>query len=118
MQNGNLRIRTPFRFPTCAGYFPSQVTFTRPLLDYPKLEDIFEELDITALFQGVNQNLKLIKEGVLNIITGNTLSPAQKDCIFLEGKTRPDKVKELNSFLLFQEEEDLSSTAGILKSSN
>ena len=112
MQTRKLWVWTSFKLSKCSGYSSSKVIITRPLLNYPKLEDIFEDLNITTLFQGVNQNLKLIKEGVLNLITGKILSPAQRNFISLDGKTQFKKIKELNSFLLFCEEEHLSSTAG------
>jgi hypothetical protein len=83
-------------------------------LDYPKLEKIFDELDFSKMFNVLNLNLKEIKEGILNLITGNDLSQSQKSFINIEEKSifqMDEKFKKLNTFILFEDYENLSSTA-------
>ena len=66
------------------------------------------------MFQTLNQNLKEIKEGILNVITGRELSTTQKMFISLEKDIKKEvnkDFKELNTFILYEESEELSTTA-------
>ena len=84
------------------------------MLDYPKLEDIFEELNITSLFDSLNQNLREIKDGILNLITGNGLSEEQSKFICHEKREIDNealKLQEVNNFILFKDFGCVSSTA-------
>jgi len=66
------------------------------------------------MFNVLNLNLREIKEGILNLITGNQLTQSQKSFINLEGKVNyelNEKFKNLNTFILYEEIDCLSSTA-------
>lgn len=67
------------------------------------------------MFKILNQNLREIKDGIVNLITGGELSSSQKSFInSAKNQTQKpdDRFKTLNTFILYQDVDMLSSTAG------